>query len=269
MSLGLDLSASDAKLDRAEEHLKSLESESSSVVKKRHSHTLRPEMDDQTGWCTIWMRANDVREPTVSAIAGDYIHNLRSALDYIITALVDKTAGLTLAKMHQFPIYDDQTTYGDAIWRPGEGVGRGSLKGIRHGLAIIEPLQPYHTQPDHDADPLAQLNRLSNADKHREILGFKPVLQPGEVDVIISEGTVLNTETPLKPNWVNNEFEVGRVLFAQPFPSQIRAKADLSVTPLFSIEPFGKDQKGIALDLPTLGEIRVHVRMITDLFKSI
>ena len=155
MTLNLDLSASDAKLDRAEEHMKSLKAEVSVATEQRHPHSIMGEVDPQTGWCSVILRRNKPAEPRLAAIVGDYIHNLRSALNYIITALVDATPGLALGTAHQFPIYDDPATYATKVWRVGERVGRGCLAGIVHGLAIIEPLQPYHTEPDPDADPLA------------------------------------------------------------------------------------------------------------------
>jgi hypothetical protein len=172
--------------------------------------------------------------------------------------------------MHQFPASDDPTAYANNVWRPSERVGRGVLHGIIPGLAIIEGFQRYHTQPDPGADPLSQLNRFSNADKHREIFGFMPTLEPGTIDIITDEtATVIETMQPSQPNRVGDDHEVGRIRFAPPYPSQIRVEANLAVTPLFSVEPFGQHQQGMALDLPTFAHIGKHVRLITDIFKTI
>ncbi len=267
--LGLDLRGADAKIDRAQEHLDLLKTEVPRVIDERHPHTIRGEVVED-GWCVLWLHLNESREPRVSAIAGDYIHNLRSALNYIVTALVDATPGLALGTMHQFPASNDPTIYANTTWRPGERVGRGVLSGITPGLPMIERLQPYHTQPDPGADPLYQLNRFSNADKHREIFGFMPTLEPGTVDIIVPEtATVIETTQPSQPNRVGDDYEIGRIRFAPPYPTQIRAEAKLAVTPLFSVEPFGNDPHGMALDLPTFAHIGEHVRLITDLFKTI
>jgi hypothetical protein len=227
------------------------------------------EIDKDSGWYSVRLRRNKPEEPRLASIVGDYIHNLRSALNYIVTGLVDATPGLTLGMSHQFPIYDDPTTYADQVWRMGDSIGRGQLKGIIHGLTIIEPLQPYHTQPDPEADPLAQLNRLSNSDKHRQILGYWPDPQPGEISIehdgIIAE-QIQNTH---KQQWVNDEVEIGRLRFDFPLPTNVKAKADMAVAPLFSVEPFGKYTQGMALDLPTLEAICTQVRLTTDLFKTI
>lgn len=269
MTLSLDLSASDAKIARAEEHFQCLKRELDLATEKRHPYTLRSEFDPQTGWCIVFLRNMKVREPRLASIAGDYIHNLRSALDYIVTALVDITPKLQLTTNHQFPLYDDAGTYATKVWTMGETVGRGPLRGLKDGLTIFEPFQPYHTQPDPDADPLAQLQRLSNADKHRQILGYYPDPQPGEVQITLSEGTVKGKRHPSTPQWVNDEVEVGAFLLAKPYPAKINVKTDFKIAPMFRIEPFAKHAKGIALDLPTLEAIGTQVRLVTDFFKSI
>lgn len=232
MGLDLDLSASFAKIDRAEEHLKSLQIEIPLAVRERPPHSLRGEIDPRTGWCSVRVRREKPKEPRLAAIVGDYVHNLRSALDYIVTALVDATPGLTLSTSHQFPIYDDPVAYRDSIWRMGERVGRGRLRGILHGLTLIEPLQPYHTQPDADADPLAQLNRLSNADKHRQILGYWPDPQPGEITLEHNGVIAEQIQRTDRQQWINDEVEVGRLRFEPPFPESVRDSRYVRGSPL-------------------------------------
>ena len=75
MTLGLDLSPSEAKLERA---------------------IPQPE------------------EPRFGIIVGDIMHNLRSALDYIVTALVNQSR-TRLTTSHQFPIYLDSTKFARTV----------------------------------------------------------------------------------------------------------------------------------------------------------
>ena len=270
MTLNLDLSASDAKIDRAEEHMKALKTEVAIATEQRHPHTIRGDVDPDTGWCSVKLRRNKPKEPRLAAIAGDYVHNLRSALNYIVTALVDATPGISLATYHQFPIYDDPTTYADKVWRPGEQVGRGDLKGVIYGLAIIEPLQPYHTTPDSGADPLSQLNRFSNTDKHREIIGYWADPQPAQIELSTAGNIIGQLQRTDRQQWTDDEVEIGRVqLAAHPAPTYLRAKAEMAVVPLFSVQPFRQYTQGLALDLATLEAIGTQVRLTTDLFKTI
>ena len=189
MTLSLDLSSSYAKIDRAEELLRTFKTEIPLAIGKRHPHSIRGEIDPQTGWCSVRLRRNNPQEPRLATIMGDYIHNLRSALNYIVTALVDATPGLTLGTMHQFPIYDDPTEYASKVWRMGEGVGRG-LKASLRASPSSSRCSPITLNPTLRL-PLAHLNHFSIADKHREILGYWPDPQPGEIEIDLGGGTVV------------------------------------------------------------------------------
>jgi len=132
-----------------------------------------------------------------SALVGDFIFNVRSALDHICVALGNNDG-------NQFPIYETD------IWKPDiDPLSRKDRnKSGRHGFkertagipnparAFIKQVQPYNTKGAHvEGDPLALLHHLSNADKHRRLLALaqylvNPVCElhyPGFDDPVVTE----------------------------------------------------------------------------------
>ncbi len=90
-NLHLDLSSSRAKLARASEHLDVFEREGAAALKERNPCSFHVgDINRDTGWVSIYLEVRELREPHLGVILGDVMHNLRCALDYIVTALVDK-----------------------------------------------------------------------------------------------------------------------------------------------------------------------------------
>jgi hypothetical protein len=103
-------------------------------------------------------------------IAGDAIHNARSALDHLAVALAEhgaRVAGVTMTRQDeagiQFPIV---RSHADFV----EQVRRGRLQHVDSAArALIESRQPYRASNDPELAHLMRINRLDNADKHRAI----------------------------------------------------------------------------------------------------
>src|SRR5665213_3938452 len=112
VSLGLDLSQSRAKVARAREHSEALEAEAHRVTTERNPYSAWVgKIDPDTGWCSVFLKHNEFPpEYRLGIIVGDLMHNLRSALDYIVAALVEKSPGVDLTRQ-QFPIFLDKTEY--------------------------------------------------------------------------------------------------------------------------------------------------------------
>lgn len=99
-----------------------------------------------------------------SAIAGDIVHNIRSALDYIAHELIQAN-GFSTIKRTQFPICASARDFDN------EAINQGRLNGISlRGYQTIDAVQPHQVEasklPDH---PLWQLQYLSNRDKHQAL----------------------------------------------------------------------------------------------------
>jgi hypothetical protein len=147
-----------AKLDRAEEHLAELR-------RALEAHMRRPDLvvgtiafNAETGRIVGNYRVQAV-PPRVQAIAGDVIQNLRIALEYVIYQLVLAHGGQP-TNQTKFPILKRRGT----VTIVG-GVGAATL-------AVVESVQPYNGEEWEyvPAHPLAQLQHMSNTDKHRTLI---------------------------------------------------------------------------------------------------
>jgi len=271
--LRLDFSESRAKVDRASHHLDSLQREAQRVLKQTRPYTPHAgEVDQKTGWCEITLMREEVPERLhLAAIAGDVHHNLRSALDYIITALAIASQ-TTLTTRHQFPIFEDSRDYRTKVAVGKQPKIGGSLSGIKHGLVEIERFQPYNHQSDPKADPLAHLNRFSNADKHRQIGTFGAMPSEGLMNVTTDNGSpVIDSWHPANgPTWeADRDPMLARLRFAKPYPRKITMHVEMSIRPLFAIPPRRQETKWMAHDLRFLKGIRNHVRMVVEVFEQL
>lgn len=114
MALRPDLAESRAKLERARKHLQTFQEY---VTEAPRNPELQPyvvrttRLNPKTGKVHAFLHANRVEEPALGLVFGDFIHNLRCSLDYIVSACVNATPNVTLKRRHQFPIYSDEARY--------------------------------------------------------------------------------------------------------------------------------------------------------------
>ena len=148
----------DAKVIRAHEHLEKFSNEVDAYLS-----TIRLQMYLKSSptepYPLLVVRANEDLPPIrLSAIAGDCVHNMRSALDNLVCALALTIGyGRSCASI-AFPLLKD-----DASWNKEADY---YLEGLpAHAKAAIKSLQLWldQTKPH----PLIILNNLSNLDKHR------------------------------------------------------------------------------------------------------
>ena len=128
------------------------------------------------------------REPPVgwSLIVGDFVQNLRAALDHLVWQLV-RANGQQPGRSIAFPIFDQEPPM-----RRGHRE-RERWKAMTRGvhpaaLRFIERLQPYSPGGDGPSrNVLTALRKLSNEDKHRTILSAFSAIEhrePIEIDVV-------------------------------------------------------------------------------------
>jgi hypothetical protein len=188
-----DFESWDLKLIRAEWHTSELESSIAEyerqspfqVVERRH----RTEMGIER--CFV-IAFSPLPDPLLPIILGDAIHNMRSALDHVVTALSPpERKGLA-----QFPVVKtDPYDASGQLLRTGDANRWDRwTRGIpQDALEIIRRVQPYQPAPPEAHAVAAQLGAsvgqlngmglltfLSNADKHRQL---NP-LEPGVVDIV-------------------------------------------------------------------------------------
>jgi hypothetical protein len=125
----------------------------------------------------IWryvLRVTEQPDPMLSILIGDFIHNIRSALDHIAVAISApnrwSSAGFPISQVDIWA-HDAQGNF-----VVGDDDARESFLSRIKGMdetakTIIESLQPCCNVPgEGEAQTLTVLSRLENADKHRSLI---------------------------------------------------------------------------------------------------
>lgn len=188
--------AFDRKIGRAEKHLIDLDR----LIKKfvdRHPYTVTKVVEgkrQQEVWRLTFTEQPDAR---TSLVAGDFLYNLRAGMDYLIGALVPaRYRSNVMFPIVREPVWElpyvegenPERTRNRARW---ETVTRGMDAGA---VAIIEAIQPL----DRDATPdtwntLDILNRLSNKDRHRELVAHGSGLTHVKGNLTLRDGRRMDT----------------------------------------------------------------------------
>lgn len=145
-----------SKINRANEHLADLEIEIGSFYATK-PYDFRVERDPKTGEGVCYLTRCDDIPAQVSIIAGDAIHNLRSALDYLAYQLVYVgTSGSGPFSNVYFPIVKSPDKLDAAI----EGKVGGARKEAKDAIRAVKPYEGGNNL-------LWHLHRLDIIDKHR------------------------------------------------------------------------------------------------------
>ena len=151
-----------AKTERAKKHFRELELELISYRDKNMT-VVAGERNPETGMIGGVQTFHKL--PLLSfdalAVAGDVVHNLRSALDHLAYQLVlVGSPDVEPSRRVEFPIAKDAATY--------EADKRQKVKGMRaDAVRSIDALQPYKGVCNGDA--LWRIHDLDNIDKHRAL----------------------------------------------------------------------------------------------------
>jgi hypothetical protein len=265
VALGLDLSATFAKIDRAVDLCDLLERDVPAAFKENGPYAVRfTTVDPNTGWCDVVL-VPEPEKPRFGVLVGDVMHNLRCALNYIVTALVDASR-VPLTRSHQFPIYLDPAKYARVVGTPARAQKGGPLHGIVHGLGLIEQVQPYKLQPDPRYDYLWHVHRFNNADKHREIATLLAV--PSGAMPIRYNGTLVEKDEGIEiTDWEpDKEMVIGRLRFDPPVATNLRVDGPVTVSYAFSIPPFDGEPVHSIVG-PLVRQSCAYVRQVAESFK--
>lgn len=190
---------------RANEHLAELDTLGQRWA-ARVSYTLRLEVHNSNVLVARMFDLANADPPIQMAlVAGDAVHNLRSALDHLVYEFA--VAGAASGERSEYPIFEDARVY-------GRDVG-GRLEGVPEDVCErIESAQPFHLRdgdvwrkPSGPADPLAinaalrVIRRLDNTDKHRLALsgtGRAPARAPTFRGVRAAAGSFSARSIPLQ-----------------------------------------------------------------------
>ncbi len=165
-----------AKLARADEHLHTLDAEIPAFLDS-NPHTYRGHIDREARRYVVTVHIH--RPPPIewSVIVGDFVHNLRSALDHLVWQLVIVSGNAPRSGPggNQFPIF----TYKPGDMRRRNNRFNKQLRGVHPSIrAAIHRIQPYRAGDAALRRPLAVLADLSNEDKHQAILPSYAAIPP-------------------------------------------------------------------------------------------
>ena len=143
-----------AKVERAQRHLGDLETEIRSFL-RTGPYQIASERDPQTGEVRHCAKSVTEVPLTISAGAGDVLHNLRGALDHLACELVI-VGGNYPTRNTGFPIFASFAIY--------KAQAPAKVQGMREdAVEAIEAIKPYKG----GNDTLWRLHFLSNIDKRR------------------------------------------------------------------------------------------------------
>lgn len=189
-----------AKVERAEAHLASLYpliNAFLSADRESKPYRLVPEIHAESSRC-LW-RFRVVEKPPLdwSTIVGDYLHNLRSALDHLVWVLV-RANGCVPTRSNCFPLFDVEPPR-----KRGNGErGRWNrqVAGLHPAVVnFIEDCQPYKAPDGPKAHVLGALRTLSNEDKHRAVLPTLIAINEDTSKVRIKSLEIKDIKAPPQP----------------------------------------------------------------------
>jgi hypothetical protein len=179
------------KLYRADEHLKDIEA-ILKPLRKRRQYPMVESVQRQRKR-TIWEYRLDLDgtqlPEMLPILVGDYLFNVRSALDHLIVAIAPRKHRHKVSfPIHtRDPLASDETS-GDYLDADAASRWLTLVKCLPSDcIACLKVLQPYEaaTLYGHPAErhALALLSAFQNADKHRELVDVAVGLSKVEVDV--------------------------------------------------------------------------------------
>ena len=152
----------DAKIHRARECLGSLRSD---ITAHCEYQTKRRTLEMESRARNPILQRFHLRESDPGYVpmdfpirVGEIAYNLRSALDHLVYALVLDNGG-TPSRQHEFPIFEDEERYREAVPARLSGVAQDRLD-------LIEAFQPFRSRMGHH---LLMLRLICNIDKHRHL----------------------------------------------------------------------------------------------------
>jgi hypothetical protein len=246
-----------AKIERADEHIKNLNTEITAFL-NNDAYRILTHRDADLRQATLSIAGP---EPPLrfSAIAGEVIHQLRSSLDYLIRALVIEN-NQSPTERHQFPVCTTREKYEAAIKaRRIEGVAASAA-------ATVESLQPYTDAKTADTHTLRVLQDLDNTDKHRLLVVVTAVASLNDVvfqemdrDVVITD--MSPPQWPLRPS--EHGTKALTITFNRPEPGvQMTGKASYQI----AFDEFGPFREQPVIE--RLQEMRDRVVWAINLFAS-
>jgi hypothetical protein len=274
-----------AKLVRARDHFNTLNQACEKAIEQSAGETF---VEREGDWEVVRVHIGEF-PMWPSIVSGDYVHNLRSALDHLVWQLV-KVSGAKPGPWNSFPIYGNEDDFIRDVKQRAKKRGRGPLEGIdKRGpiWALIESYQPYKNTklpPWLPTDMMHRdkwrsrltflgiLNALNNIDKHRAIHGFSVFPAKGRP---INESVDWNPEAVLveqkdRESWepLKDGAELARFRFRPGVQPNVRVTRPIFFQAGFEAEfAAGEGVTVLMFSMQTMGEgVEEIVRSFWEFF---
>src|SRR5881394_179766 len=243
-----------AKLWRAQKHLAELNREVTHYIQSRPYLPViesypEPEIATESDWVAFGVVARHVR-PLPECIylsAGDAVHNIRAALDYLAWQLV-RSSDQIPGKRTEFPILRNQPKNRD---RNGVPIMMDPHPNGR-AAALLDSkwLQPYHAR-EPEKHPLFVLYDLDRIDKHRHLSIITSAAGAGRTILHLPDGR--SVERPYKGIYVRRDAGWYAHAFKDGAPLGSFARSEVGAAQYGEVHVDCE----IAIQV-TLGELRPH-----------
>jgi hypothetical protein len=200
------------KLERAEKHVRDLDSAFTAFVNQRpHRPLFKAQRQDENAW-RMWIEIIVDRHPPaeLALIIGDAIHNFRCVLDHLMWELIGIDGG-TQDRYTKIPVGRTRVDF--------ESTARGVITPAQTTKDFLASLAIY---PTGKGKTLYAIHSLDNADKHTALM---PVLHFSYVDGIMLVDEMTGERRLADPIMVGPAAPAGNI-FALEVPKGFNVDAD-------------------------------------------
>ena len=220
------------KLERAELHLKQLQRQIRSGKHQARGIGYKIDYENQQ---LVLFTLPDIVGLRWSVIAGEIVHQSRSALDHVVWDLIVANGNVPKEREAGFPVIRKEAKYKERVDDMIGGMNE-------QARTIIAGLQPFG--PDYASDPLYILNEMWNRDKHR-LLNFNTFgIEALQVNFDLPDG-VRSIIINLPKRQLPEGTEIKRHDLGFNLPREVRVGGSAAGSHLFV---GGHDLQGIAPD---------------------
>lgn len=150
------------KLRRADEHLDTIKALTNKFIARKPYTFVIEANPTPPNYIIVAKKERNLPDKELSVLIGDFAHNARCILDYIIYQLNTLPIDDRRRRYICFPICDKQEWYENSI--------KSNLAGVApEYTTIVERFQPYHGAKGFENDALSILREINDTDKHRAI----------------------------------------------------------------------------------------------------
>lgn len=254
----VDLTGVLAKLDRAEEHLATLDA-SLKMWRSSNPYSFTDTKHPDATEVRFYIHF-DVA-PDLSRwglLTGDCVHNLRSALDHLVWEATDPTQR---DRTTEFPIFEDEPKF----LSEERGGGRYKIRGVESSELrdLIERYQPWQNPNGVNTDSLWLVHEFDRMDKHQVLTPVGVVPREFATQIVIEYESPDLAARSGPPTVITQPFDLkeGAEAFSLHFIAPFeRIHMDLRFTLGIALE-YGGNTGGLT---GTLGNLYQHTRRIVE-----